>query len=85
MGSGAFEGGEDAVEMIFEILMEFGGPHHFFFIDDFAIDDRGHLAVASPGVEADAAAFEVAPIFMLAFFMGGSWSISTYSTSKGAR
>ena len=46
--------------MVLWIRGGLGEPHHFLGVHRFAVDHGGHLAVAAPRVETDAAAFQMA-------------------------
>ena len=60
MGGGGLEGVHDALEVIVRVGSGLGEPDDLLGEDALAVDDGGDLAVGAAGVEADAAAAEVA-------------------------
>ena len=64
---------ENFVVVIMRILRGFGVPDDFLAIDDFAVDHRAHLSVASARVEPDTAAFQIAAHAHRAIFLRGDF------------
>ena len=57
---GGLQRGHNAVIVVVRVGVDFGEPHHFLGEHRLAVDDGGHLPVGAAGVEADAAAVQVA-------------------------
>ena len=60
MGGGGLHGVHNALVMVVGVRGGLGEPDHFLRVDALAVDDGGHLAVGAAGVEADAAAVQMA-------------------------
>ena len=60
MPGGGLEGGHDAVVVVVGVGVDLGEPDHLLGVDRLAVDDCGDLPVTPAGVEADAAALQVA-------------------------
>ena len=68
---GGLEGGDDALVVVVGILGDLGIPDHLLGEHGLPVDDGGHLPVASAGVEADAAAAQVAAHGLGIALLGG--------------
>ena len=60
LGCGALERGYDAVIMVLGVCLELGEPDDFLGVDALAVDHGRDLPVGTAGVEADAAAVQIA-------------------------
>ena len=77
VGGGGLQGGDDALIVVVRVGGDLGEPHHLLGEHGLPVDDGGHLPVGPAGVEADAAAAQVAAHGLGIALLGGHRRRST--------